>query len=298
MRRLITLGFLLMFFTGSALAQSIYFRAGGGYGLPVAAAILGEKTQYTSSYDGLNTTNSSSTKVVAGSYGAGANFNFAVGYKFNENFIFELNTYYLISNKYKTFNNSTNHNTSDPLFPSTYYDNDNISRSAKGLFFNPSFIFSAGFGKAAPYGRFGIIAGSPKVTEKESIFYNGDGIDSTERTSVYSKGIAIGFQGAIGMNWKLSEKFDIYTELNFISMTYYPEEKNITKDINGDGFSVTDILPGMYMSQKQTLFKKKFDPSTVNTDSAKPQVLNRIATPLSSVSLQIGIRYNLWKKSE
>lgn len=280
------------------MSQSIYVRAGGGYGLPIASASIGEKTLYTSAYDGINTTNSSSTEKVTGSYGSGTNFNVALGYKFNENFIFEINTQYLISNKYKSFSNSIDYNTSDPLNPYTNLDNISTTTSSKGLFFNPSFIFSAGFGKAAPYGRFGLVFGSPKISGTESSYYNGDGIDSTEKAFEYSKGISFGFQGAIGMNWKLSEKFDIYTEVNFINMTYYPGEYNLTKDVRGDGFTVTDNLPLLYLSQKQTLYKKKFDPSAVNNDFAQAQVKLREATPFSSVSLQVGIRYNLWKKSE
>jgi hypothetical protein len=294
MKNFLTSVVLFTLFSGAAIAQSIYVRGGTGYGLPTATSSIGQNLLRTVSDIGASTVNTYSTEGVIGSYGAGINFNIALGYKFNENFIFELNTQYLISNKYKT---SDNYSYTGLSY--SYVDNDNISTSAKGIFFNPSFIFSAGFGKAAPYGRFGLVAGKPKVSGKELIYYNGDGIDSSEVNWEYTKGIAFGFQGAIGMNWKLTEKLDFYTEMNFISMTYYAGEYNLTKSISTDFNGVpNNDLPNMSLSQKQIIFKKKFDPSTVNSDFNQPHIALRESIPFSSVSLQAGLRFVLWKKAE
>jgi len=276
---------LIILLTGSLFSQGIYIRAGGGYGLPIATASLGSKILYSD----VNNVITNSTQSVTGSYGAGGNFNFAAGYKFNENFIFEIGTQYLMSNKYETYNRN---------IYTGYEDNVNTTTSAKAFFINPSFIFSAGFGKAAPYGRFGFIIGVPKISGSEISYYNGDGIDSVGSKWEYSKGISFGFQGAIGMNWKLTDKLDIYTELNYVSMTYYPGEYNLTKYVHSDGFTTTDNLPNMSLSQIKTLYKRKYDPSTVNIDSNQPQVALREATPFSSLSLQVGIRFTLWKKSQ
>jgi opacity protein-like surface antigen len=292
MKNLLTSLILFILLSGAVMAQSIYIRAGGGFGFPIATSPIGEKYLHTEVYDGVNTTNNYSTEGVTGSYGSGINFNFAVGYKFNENFIFELNTQYLISNKYKTGDNYSYTGVGN-----SSVDNNNTTTSARALFLNPSFVFSAGFGKAAPYGRFGFIIGSPKVTGKESTYYNGDGIDSTEKSWEFTKGLSLGFQGAVGMNWKLTEKLDFYTEVNFISMTYYPGEYNVTRDISSNGYNLTDNLPNMPLGQKQTIYKKKYDPNTPY-DSAKPSIALREAKPFSSLSLQVGIRFSLWKKVE
>lgn len=289
--------FLLILISGSLFSQGIYIRGGGGYGFPIATSSLGEKYTQSQVYDGVNTTTSTSSKGITGSFGSGIDFNFATGYKFNENFIFELGIQYLLSNKYKTGNNYSYTSTA-PQNEYSNVDYDNITTSAKALLLNPSFIFSAGFGKAAPYGRFGFIIGSPKISGSELSYYNGDGIDSVGRKWEYSKGISFGFQGAIGMNWKITDKLDFYTEINYVSMTYYPGEYNLTQDIRSNGFNVTDYLPDMYLSQKKTIFKKTFDPSAVNTDFAQPHVALRESSPFSSLSLQVGVRFTLWKKSE
>jgi len=288
---------MAVLFSGVVMAQGIYLRAGSGYGLPIAASSIGEKYLRTQIYDGNNTTTTNSVEGVNGSYGSGVNFNFAFGYKFNENFIFDISSQYLVSNKYRTYNKDIYTSTADPQFPFTGVDNYITTSSAKGLFLNPSLIFSAGFGKAAPYGRFGFVFGSPKVIMKGSYYYNGDGIDSTATSWEYSKGISFGFQGAIGMNWKLTEKMDLYTELNFLSLTYYAGEYNLTKSISSDGFTITDNLPGMSLSQKQTIYKKKYDPSAAYNQS-EPSVGLREGRPFSSLSVQVGIRFDLWNKSE
>jgi hypothetical protein len=274
---------LLFAVIGSGFPQGIYLRAGGGYGFPIATSSIGEK--YFQTYD--NTVSTYSAKNVKGSYGAGFNFNFALGYKFNENFIFEISSQYLFSNKYETYNK---YSYTNPVNP--YVDNIVTKTSARALFVNPSFVFSAGFGNAAPYGRFGVIFGSPQINGQKSSYYNGDGVDSSETKWRYSKGISFGFQGAIGMNWRLSEKMDFYTEINYVSMTYYPGQYDLTMS-NSNGY---DNLPNMYLSQKQTIFKKEFDPYNSNSDPTKPKVDLPQATPFSSLSLQVGIRYSLWKK--
>jgi len=305
MKRFLSLMFLTGIFSETLMSQSIYVRGGGGYNLPIATSVLGENFFRSQIYSSGVTTNSGSVETVKGSFGAGTNFNFAIGYKFNENFIFELNTQYLISNKYKTSEDYTYTDNTDPQFPYSYVENYSSTTSARALLLNPSFIFSAGFGKAAPYGRFGFIIGSPKVSGDGLSYYNGDGVDSTATSWEYTKGVAFGFQGAVGMNWKLTEKIDIYTELNFVNMTYYAGEYNLTKNIsNNFGNEPIDNLPNISTYQKQTIFKKKFDPTTVNNemyqilDPTKPQTALRESTPFSSVSIQAGIRFNLWKKAE
>lgn len=288
---------MLILFSGAAMSQGIYFRAGTGYGMPIATSTIGQYLTTESTSTGNGTTSSTSVKAVKASYGSGLDFNFALGYKINQNFIIDFGIQYLIGSKneigdyysYKSVN-------SDEL---SY----NIeTSSAKGLLFNPSVIFSAGFGKAAPYARFGFILGSPTVTSNYESYYNGDGVDSTILRTEYVKGFAFGFQGAVGMNWKISDKFDLFTELNFNGLTYYPGESNVTKNISGTGNfkvdNVYDNLPAMPVSQKNTVYEKEYDPSKVNSDPTKPTTALKVSFPFSTLSFQVGIRVPLWKKSE
>jgi hypothetical protein len=289
MKKLLASIILVPLLSGTVIAQSIYLRAGTGYGLPTATSSIGENRSQTSVNTVNGTTTSGSVKGVNASYGSGFNMNFGFGYKINENFIFDLNFQYLIGRKYKT---SDTYNYTSGTFNENDYNN--TTTSSKGFFINPSLIFSAGFGKAVPYGRFGLFAGSPTVTGENSYYNNGDGIVKRDTKWEYTKGLAVGFQGAVGMNWKLTDKIDLFTELNFISMTYYAGEYNLLQS----SYNNIDNLAGMSVSQKQTVYKKKFDPTKVNNDFTKPNTAVRQSTPFSSLSFQAGIRIPLWKKAE
>jgi hypothetical protein len=280
--------FFLFFISGTIFSQGIYLRAGTGYGMPVATSSIGENYTHTYDYSNLSSPNTYSTSVVKASFGAGMNFNFAVGYEFNENFIFDLNIQYLSGMKFETSDVYKDINAGVIGTESSVY-----TTSSKGFFFNPSFIFSAGFGKAAPYGRFGLVASSPEITEDESYFYDLDGTTINESTWVLNKGISVGYQAAVGMNWKLSEILDLFTEANFVSMTYYPTQGMMTK-YNSNG---ADFLGNLNTYQTQILFEKDFDPQTPY-DPGKPRLESRKAYPFSSVSAQVGIRFSLWKKAD
>lgn len=276
---------ILILITGSVFAQGIYLRAGAGYGLAAATSRIGEKYLHTEVYNGINTVTSYSTDVVSASYGAGTNFAFAVGYKFNENFLFDVNVNYLAGKKYET---SNVYKYDGGTYG--YSDEDYFKTSSGGLYFNPSFVFSAGFGKRAPYGRFGIVVASPKITNAESYSSNSDGNVTRNITWVYKNGLALGYQAAIGMNWKINEKLDFYTEADFVSMTYYAKEGEMTKYI----YNGTDNLAQMTVAQKQILYKKKYDPQTPY-DPASPQVAARVASPFSSFSAQVGLKFTIWE---
>jgi hypothetical protein len=287
MKKVLTFLAFIFLFSSVTFTQGIYLRAGGGYGFPIGTTSIGEKYLRTEIHT-TTTTNTYSTTDVIASYGAGADFNFALGYKFNENFIFDLGFQYLLGKKYETYNKYiyTNGGT-------TTVDNNIATSFTRAFLINPSIIFSAGFGKRAPYARFGIIAGSPTLTREQSSFDNGDGITSNNQIWKYKKGIALGYQAAVGINWKLCEKMDLFTEVDFVSLTYYAKEGNLINSTHNG----TDNLSQLSVRQKQIIYEKQFDPNT-SYDATKPMVSLKEATPLSSLSLQVGIRFALWKKAE
>jgi hypothetical protein len=283
--------FLLLFailLTASISAQGFYIRAGGGYGLAAATEKIGEKYLRTQVITQSSNTDTYSTKTITGSYGSGMNFTFAAGYEFNQNFILDLDVYYLGSKKYET---SNIYNYKTDSFSGT--SSDLFTTSSGGLFVNPSFIFSAGFGKAAPYGRFGMVVGSPQVTQKESYYDNLDGTQTRDITWVYKNGLAFGYQAGIGMNWKLTDKLDIYTEANFTGLTFYAKEGDMTRNL----YDGTDNLNFLTVAEKKILYLKNYDPQTLY-DPAKPQLASRTGSPFSSFSIQTGIRFTIVKIKE
>jgi opacity protein-like surface antigen len=289
MKKLVTSGIVLTLFSAIVMAQSLYIRPGIGYGLAIAASSIGENQTRVDIYSNSGTISESSTKGVYASYGAGFDASFALDYEINKNVIIDLNFQFLMGKHYKT--GSTYDNTGGSFVENDY----NITEThSTGLLINPSVVFSAGFGKAAPYGRIGFITGNPTIKGKNSNYYNGDGISDRQTEWEYTKGFAFGFQSAVGMNWKLTDKIDLFSELNFVGLTYYPGNYTLTASTY-DGIN---NMANYSVSQKEIIYKRKFDPSAVNIDSAKPATELKKSTPFSSISLQAGIRFPLWRKAE
>lgn len=278
----IVLSLCLIAIACSSYGQKIYFRAGGGYGIPVAKQTIGQT--YFRSYDPQTQEQTYTVEDVSASFGSGVNFNVGAGYMFSKYLGVDLNIQYLKSKKYEISDRETN--------VGQGVDNETQTINANAIFINPALIITPGTGSKVPYGRFGVIIGAPKIKGKESYYYDQDGIDEEEREWEMKKGTAFGFQGAVGLNWAIANALDIYAEVNFISMTYYPGEMELTKDIsNGD-----DILDDLDVREKKTIFKKKIE-LTEGSDPDEPSQSLRQSLPFSSVSLQIGVKFTLGGRS-
>jgi len=266
-----------------ASAQGIYFKAGGGYALPVATDVIGQKNIHREDYSGNNDIDEFSNEAVSGSFGAGANFLVGAGFMFSENLGVELNVQYTKSKHYETGNDEVY--TDDNY---TYHDRNLIQNFANTIYINPSIVITPGAGGKVPYGRFGVVIASPKLTTEETYYYDGDGVYEGSEKWEYKGNAAIGFQGAVGMNWMINDNIDLFTEVNFVSLTYYPGTGTMTESIsNGQ-----DNLPNTDVYYKEVVFKKEVDPGKPYTADDPREVL-RQSRAFSSLSLQVGIIYSL-----
>lgn len=277
---------LLIFSLGvvlSASAQGIYFKVGAGYALPVATDVIGQKNIHTEDYSGTNNIDEYSNESVSGSFGAGTNFLVGGGFMFTENIGVELNVQYTMSKKYETGDVSTY--TYDNA---TYNDRTLTQNFANTIYLNPALVITPGAGSKAPYGRFGLIIGAPKLKTEEEYYYDGDGVFTGTTKWEYTGNTAVGFQGAVGMNWMLTDKIDLFTEVNFVSLTYYPGKGKMTENI-GNG---NDNLPDTDTYYKEVVFKDTIDPNKpMNPD--EPREMLRQSRAFSSLGVQVGITYSL-----
>ncbi|KAH0533820.1 hypothetical protein FGG08_007552, partial [Glutinoglossum americanum] len=267
----------------------IYFRAVGGYALAVATQTIGQTQLRTYNDTGNTPVNAYTFKDVSASFGAGANFNVAAGYMFSKFIGVDLNVQYLKSKKYEISDKFIQ--TSSP--GNSGRDESTTTVSSSAIFINPSVIITPGAGSKVPYGRFGVIIGSPKLKSEESSYYDLDGKQETEREQEYKKGTAFGFQGAVGLNWMISNNLDIYAEVNFISLTWYPAKSEITKYmVSRDDDPFEDVLPDISVRDKKFEYKKEVE-FQAQSDPDKPQQQLRQSVPFSSVALQLGIKFTL-----
>lgn len=265
---------LLALFVNIGLVQAqFYVKAGGGYGLPIAQQVLGEKQLEGSS----GNTSYDKKEEVRGSYGAGATFGVGAGYMFSKYLGVDLNINYLLGKSYTT----------GYFYKYDFGRQENSTKTtSKVIFLNPSFIISGGDGTKLPYARLGVVMAAPKMEESEYDYYDGDGVYTATRKYDIKGGLSMGFSGAAGMSWVLKNSIKLYTELNFVSMTYFPEERVMTSS-NSNGVSNIDQFTE---SQKRIKYVKTLDLSKPN-DENKPTEVLRESKPYSSLSLQVGIIY-------
>jgi hypothetical protein len=280
-----TLTILCLLMINSLIYAQAYFRTGGGYALPLATQSVGENHLRQDKYVGNTATQTNTSESVSASYGSGINFNIGGGFMFSEYLGAELNVSYLIGKKYEISDIYT-------------YEDDNtkgrdeyiVTMHSNALFITPSFVITSG-GKNAPYARFGVVLGSPKLKQEASSYYDLDGTDTQSLNTEYSGGFTRGFQGAAGMNWALGGSLKLYTEITFISMTYYPKKGEVTEYINNGVSNINQLT----VFERETDFVKKIDNYLI-VDSSKPRQELRHGTPFSSISLQVGIVFFMGEK--
>ena len=289
MKRILLFAFIASFLVRTSAAQGIYFKLSGGYALPTATSTIGEKQTRTQTTVGNVNTDIITAKNVNASYGAGANFNAGVGYMFSKYISAELGVAYIAGKKYETsdlYFISGSNSTGSQQERTTYY--------SRAIYLNPAVTFTTGNTKL-PYARFGFIFSSPKVYEEYSSYYDLDGTSERNRKGEYSKGTSVGFQGALGKNWPISNNIDIFVEVNVISITSYAKQYNITKsEYSNDHQAFQSDLDNIQTYYKKTIFDK--ETTTDNTkpiDPTQPQHQPRSGTAFSTIGLQIGVVYML-----
>ena len=189
--------------TTISYGQGVYVNLGLGYNLNAAKQVVG--TNETVNTIG----NSSTAENVTGSFGKGFGFGLGLGYMINENIGAEVAFSMLFGSKYKT----------------TYSDDQGISgtQEVKGsiMRITPALKVTGGE-KMKPYAKFGLVFGVGAKGD-ETINLNGVGFTYKE-THKYSGGTSIGWMGAFGVDFELSDMLGIFIELNSINQTWAAEK--------------------------------------------------------------------------
>ena len=287
------LTFGLMAIANLCCSQSFFVKFGGGYSFPPAAYPLGSNY---SDVDWMETDPETGNYVphiirsqeeVRGAYNTGAVSVVSMGYLFPSNMGVEVNMGYVFGRQYSL---SDEHRD----FLDGQLLNESISKTtwkSRNPYVAPSFILTTGERVLRPYVSVGVVLALPSVTrtyESRSDFEADAG--TSIRKEKYSKGLTVGPRGAAGVDFALSEKICVFTEVTFISMNFNPREREtIQYEVNGE-----DFLPTLSMTQKKTRFVKRADyDSRVHANSPEPS--NEIREPsesfgMSSVAVHAGLK--------
>jgi hypothetical protein len=261
----------LVLFSNCIHAQGTYMNIGGGYGIATASMTIGAEV------------NPGSTKQVKGTFGEGPAIMFAFGKKMNQNAGIGLDISYLLGNEKSV----------SYTYAYSYGDFYSGKYKVTMLRIAPALQISTA-GKNKLYAKTGVVAGIlGKLELKESALgsgYSGN-VGITDVTTEYTGGIAIGFSGGVGGEFRLSDNLFLFTEISFIAQAWAPSESEITQ-YTVDG---TDQLPFMTISQKKAEYESELSSSSIS-NSNEPKKRLKQYLPMSSIALNAGLHFKFSKK--
>jgi hypothetical protein len=228
---------LVSLISSTVYSQNAYIKLGGGYGLSLASQIVSLTTTTS------GTTTTYDTKY--GSYGEGINFGLGFGYNINSNLALELAGSYILGKKFET-----------------NYTAATEKDYANTICIMPSVVVKAPLKDVTPYTRFGMILGIPTKFEE----LTATGFTGTRKYKE-TGGLAMGIQGAVGMNFKASKNVGIFAEIFGIGMNYAPSQKENTETYTELGLldpTVTYNESGTYSTTSQPTPRYSFSSFGLN----------------------------------
>ncbi len=271
----------------------IYLRAGGGYSFPHAAQeqagnrYLSGSVTYNPQYTGQNiSTFAESFDLKKVSFGSGLNGVVSVGALFTKNIGIEVAASVGIGSRKYKYNYVLNEESISPTY--TYrLSLDGTIYQQLPIWIMPAVVVQTGGEKVNIYSRIGMvlpisgkIIDERKFSEKRSDRPSSAGQE--EHLEITTR-FALGIQGALGIQLKLSDKVAFYIEANGVSMNAYAKSSNMTHlTVNGRNY-----LGNISTSQKQKEFDLNYT-VTAPKDN-EPSRAPSYSIPMSNIGLGMGL---------
>jgi opacity protein-like surface antigen len=259
---------LVAIFIAGSMSAQLYVGARVGYGFGAQKYEVG----FTKTDD--------SKEYIWGSMGEGLPMGLKLGYFFNDNLGIELGINYWIG---------AEQTAADVNMAKLKYTNVVTAKSSQ-LRLLPQLVYKSDMGI---YGRFGVVmpvSGKTVVTSKE-VSPTMAGMVTTEAEVEYKGSFAIGFAGAFGYAFELSDNMHLFGEMEYIALTIKGKTSEVTKyNVNG-----IDAIPSMDTYDKQTNYVDELNSSSNNgTYNKKPDMTKakddlRTSTVYSSFRFNVGI---------
>jgi opacity protein-like surface antigen len=243
--------FIAALFVASSVSAQFYAGLSAGYALGADKQVLGVETTSTSDIN------------LYGSFGNGMNINLKLGYNFTDNLGFELGANYLLGSAQSILKNTTT----------------TAEAKSSGLRLSPQLTFRLENGL---YSRMGLVVPvMGKTVSDVNVAYTG-----VEVKKVYeSKGaFSVGFIGAIGYSYKLSDNLSVFGELEYLSLTI----KQGTKTLTEYTYNGTDMMSTQTISDKETEYVDEVK-ATDNSSDDEPTKELASRAPFSSIGINIGV---------
>jgi opacity protein-like surface antigen len=257
--------FIAIFIAGSMSAQ-FYAGVKLGYGFGAQKSDIG------------STVTNTSTANIWGSLGQGFTPGLKLGYFFNDNLGVEMQINYFMGAKLTVAD-----------VDMTGYTNLTTAQSSQ-LRLIPALVYKTDMGV---YGRFGMVipASGKTIIEKEEVSMATGTSVTTNVTQEFHGSFAMGFAGAFGYEFELSDNLKLFGELEYIGLSIKGKTSEVTTyTVNG-----ADQLPAMTSYQKEANYVDELNASSNNgsyntsPDMAKAKDVLRSSAGYSSFRINFGI---------
>jgi hypothetical protein len=186
------------------------------------------------------------------------------------------------------------------LKPTTITDkSENIIRTLKGDFVQglAKFILNVPLDRFDIYTKIGvnIITGSLKFNQSLDVNTANELLWNYK----YYDNFSLGFNASIGLNYRLSDRFSLFTELSFLSQSFSPKKGEVTRFSISGVNQLDQLNESPYFSQIEFGDEYQYDEvNPNNTNNNNPQKLYRRNYTLGGYGLTIGAKYVLWEKKK
>ncbi|HWV68366.1 outer membrane beta-barrel protein [Chitinophaga sp.] len=274
--------------TSSSSHSKFYLKIAGGYFFSVSPGQFPNVGPYPP--QDLHTQFSSgrmdtvSRKVLTGSYGEGFRGGLSVGYNINK--------YFAVEGTFNYFHSKKNLMTRQRT---TMIDGAGSSRElghveshgyVNAIDFAPSLVVSPGLEKINPYVRFGVVVplwgrlyietDAMQTSTPAGIPTGTAVVTNISRKEEVKPNPTIGFQGALGVSFRVSPRFDVFVETEYRNVPVRSKEKEITEYnetntlINASTGAVVQALPGRTIGDLSVAEKNTEYQTTLDQNSNTP----------------------------
>ncbi len=165
-------------------------------------------------------------------------------------------------------------------------------RALSGNFwrFNPKLVLNIDKGKWSYNAKLGLI------WSRGSMNYSQGSQEEIAINYRYYGGESLGFNGSLGIERKMSDRFSVFAELRGVSQSYSPKSGLMTKySIGGQ-----DLLEFYDLSTYQLEIEfgdsEELSISPIDGDESQPQKLYRRNFSLGGYGINLGVKFVFWRK--
>jgi hypothetical protein len=268
-------------FASMTMAQGVFFNAGLGYAFPVAGQTLdGSGTPYNGTLN--NTTLAYNIKSASFSSGMQAKVGFGFMATKNAGVLLDASIG-LLTKKYKATIDGVTFGSGSSTYPGSVTLEE---QAIMPMIIMPSLVMQSDGKKWGVYSRFGVALPLNTHILLDQIQTNAPGTGATsvdDFTMTIKSSFSLGFTGAAGVRYKISDRLSLWGEVSGLSLSVYIKQSELTAIThNGQSYSTSAVSGNHVVNYSKNV--------TVDSTGAN---LPAYSIPFSNMAVNFGISLSL-----